>query len=123
MFNSFKEFINVQQEEYAASIRPKYNKNAYYEIFKNPNKSEINDLKNDSVLVRFIADGGDIYVFSAELLHDLALKELGLKRKSTMFEGVAKISNGKLQFHVTNQNYSDLERQVKLNPVLSLYFN
>jgi len=119
---TFKDFL-LQQEEYAASIRPKYNKNAYYEIFKNPNKSEINDLKNDSVLVRFIADGGDIYVFSAELLHDLALKELGLKRKSTMFEGVAKISNGKLQFHVTNQNYSDLERQVKLNPVLSLYFN
>lgn len=127
-FESSKTSEHVS-EEYMTGVTPKYSKNNYYEIFKNPDSSEMRDLAGVGAFARFIAIGNDIYVFPAELLHASAIEELKLKISDnppirTAFLGVAKISGQKLTLHVTNQAISpeDAANVEKFHPAVKKFF-
>lgn len=129
MGETFREWLQ-RNEEYVAGVVPRQNKNAYYEIFKNPTSSEMRELKSHGAFARFIAVGRDIYVFPAELLHADAIEklELGFGNEpplKTAFMGVAKIQGNKLAMHETNQKMtqSEAEKVESWHPVIRNYFD
>lgn len=126
---SFRDWL-LKTEEYITGVVPRQNKNAYYEIFRNPTSSELRDLKAQGAFARFIARGNDLFVFPAELLHADAIKELELgfgnePPVKTAFLGVAKIQGNKLELHTTNQKMSpeDAGRVEVYHPVVKNYFS
>jgi hypothetical protein len=128
MSTSFREWLQLS-EEYVAGVVPRQNKNAYYEIFKNPTSSEMRELKSQGAFARFIAFGRDIYVFPAELLHADAIAKLELNFGNepplkTAFLGVAKIQGSKLSMHETNQKMTqdDASNVESWHPVIKNYF-
>jgi len=92
-------------EEWKATI--KYFKWSY-DIFVNPDSKEMRELKKEGD-VRWIIDfkKKNIYVFSSELVHDLAAEELGIpynfnqEVKGYNFGGASDIENGKIIYTVS----------------------
>lgn len=71
--------------------------NEYVEIFKNPSKKEIIDLKSESEDVRFIAlEGeGDVYVTHSFMFHPDLAEELGINEDyKDNFSGIGRIDRG-----------------------------
>lgn len=106
-------------EEYvssvASTIKGKSREETFFPIFKNPDKSEIAELKKFGVSVRFIVYKKDVFLFPAELLHVNAIRELhseiGIPRDlySTedpriAFFGIGKINLGTGKISVTDSN-------------------
>jgi hypothetical protein len=117
--NKIKERMTLKSEEYVSSVESMFKRGSsadtYFPIFKNPDKSEIKELKKFGVHVRFAIYKKDVFVFPAELLHVNALRELsseiGLPRDlystndpKVAFFGIAKINLGSLKLTVTDTN-------------------
>ena len=132
---TLSQFIEEQKEhhhtneEYLSGVAGRTG-NSYHEIFRNPDASEIRDLKKESVFVRFIAMKNDLFVFPASLLHAEAIHHLKLSISSTppvrvAFLGVAKINGPtSLELHETNQQMSatDAAKVETFHPILRKYF-
>ena len=106
-------------EEYvssvASTVKGKSREETFFPIFKNPDKSEIAELKKFGVSVRFVVYKKDVFLFPAELLHVNALRELhseiGIPRDlySTddpriAFFGIGRINLGTGKISVTDSN-------------------
>jgi hypothetical protein len=126
--NKVKERLSLRSEEYVSSVnspfKGKAKEDTFFPIFKNPDKSEIKELKQFGVSVRFIIYKKNVYVFPAELLHVNAICQLsidiGIPRDlhstndpKVAFLGIAKINLGTLKLTVTdtNQNLTPLDLQ------------
>lgn len=96
-------------EEYDSLMTNPLNKKSF-PVFKNPEKSEIQELSKSTNAVRFLSHGGHMYAWDASVLHAHAIKHLGLPVTSNspvnhVFMGVAKPNyDGSLSFKETNQN-------------------
>lgn len=74
----------------------------YREIFVNPSRSEIRDLNETEITVRFIADkrNRDVFVAGEDVFHERIAKEIGMNSYEWIkecFAGVGSIVNGKIQ--------------------------
>lgn len=114
-------------EDYHSLVSSPINRKKY-PIFINPSRSEINELSEDTNLIRFIIYQGNFYAFSGALLHATAIKHLELPISndppiSEAFLGIAKaVPGGKLQYYDSNQlkrgDEEELEQITKLYPDL-----
>lgn len=119
------EFIG---EEYETIVKSPINKK-HYTVFVNPTKKEVRELAADEPLARFIAYGGQFYIFNASLLHATAITKLELPISSTpnindAFLGIAKASaSGSLEYYDSNQvSEKNLENAVRKYPYMIKFF-
>jgi len=78
VIKTFKEFIT---EEWHASVQNYYSKNKYFDVHKNPSKSELHKIihHSESKSARGIVHGNDVYVWDAmHGIHDNVADHLGL---------------------------------------------
>jgi hypothetical protein len=121
IYNRILSRLNLRNEEYvssvASTVKNKSKEETFFPIFKNPDKSEIKELKKFGVSVRFIVYKKDVFVFPSELLHNFAVRELhsavGIPRdlySDAMYDpriaffGIAKINLGTMKLSVTDTN-------------------
>lgn len=91
-------------------IKGKSKEETFYPIFKNPDKSEIAELRKFGVNVRFIAFDNNVFIFPAEILHDWVIRHLSSEKivpnnlyskdKKTVMLGVGKIIPGKTKMTI-----------------------
>ena len=114
-------------EEYDSLMTNPLNKKSF-PVFKNPEKSEIQELSKSTNAVRFLSHGGHMYAWDASVLHAHAIKHLGLPITSNAplhqaFMGVARPGgDGSLRFSETNQKITDPSLIEKYHSHLSSYF-
>lgn len=122
--SKFLDFENMETfdlaEEFEEALRSKID-GEYYEIFKNPSKSEIKKIGNDELRIIIDKKKADLYVFDANLLHMEAKKRLNLGFDEDLIKtATVHVGGGKLLSNNLIKN--EVRRNKRLKPVFEKYF-